>query len=157
MEKIIELKAKMILLGCSESSPGFTTVHWAQHELGYSIQSFYKNRYGAMYYNQGKRELYIKTDFGGCSNGFGKFYIEYLNKKIMRTGFVGDAFCITARADQTFSIEMEILQNEPTFCFCTSSICSDCRLSWTFNKRDIVKYFGAVIAKTCVEFVRREK
>ena len=157
MDKIIKLKGKMILMGCSESSPGFTTVHWAQHKLGYSTQSFYKNRYGAMYDNQGVRELYIKTDFGGCSNGFGNFYIEYLNKKIMRTGFVGGAFCIAARADQAFNIEMEILKIDPTFCFCRSSLCADCRLSWKFNKRDIVQYFGAAIANTLVALVRREK
>lgn len=41
IKKLIELNAKMIIFGIIDESPGFfTTVHYAQQELGLTKQSF---------------------------------------------------------------------------------------------------------------------
>lgn len=39
MKKLLELDAKMLVIGCTNDSPGFTTVHLAQQELGLDRKS----------------------------------------------------------------------------------------------------------------------
>jgi aminoglycoside 3-N-acetyltransferase len=149
MEKIIKLKAKMLLIGCSKASPGFTSVHWAQHVLGYSTKSFYKKRYGVNHKNKGISELFLKTDFGGCSNGFSNFYSKYIENEILRTGHIGLAFCLSIDAYDAFKVELDLLRKNPRFSFCTNNTCRNCRTSWTFNKRQIPGY---IVSKIIVFF-----
>lgn len=43
IRKIVELEGKMILIGCVESSPGFTTTHLAEVDLGLHKRIIFPN------------------------------------------------------------------------------------------------------------------
>ena len=146
MEKLINLNAKMILVGCVSDSPGFTTVHYAQQVLGLTSRSFLKNVFQVYYKNHENRTvLFKRADVGGCSAGFSNFYSNYISKECLQSGFVGSAYSILINARDAFDIEKELLSSNPRYALCDNPTCITCRCSWFYNKRDIPGY---IIRKT---------
>lgn len=58
MKKIIELNAKMVIFGIIADSPGFTTVHYAQEELGLTKKSLFKGVL-KVYYYKGREKKFL--------------------------------------------------------------------------------------------------
>jgi aminoglycoside N3'-acetyltransferase len=134
VRKIIGMKGKMLLVGCVHSSPGFTTAHLAEVDLGLSnrviapwlVMSRYVNSDGSI----GK---FKRKDPGLCSKSYWKFYAHYVRNEVLSAGFVGRAYSICAPAEQCYKIEKSILEKDPKFNICDSLDCVTCNL-WRWDR-----------------------
>jgi aminoglycoside 3-N-acetyltransferase len=139
--KLIEADAKMILIGCTEDSPGFTTVHYNQELLGITKRSWFAGMYKCQHRKtDGSVGVFVRNDFGGCSAGFGKFYDDYRAAGILREGSVGQARAYCIDAQSAFKVENEILTKNKKYFLCENPECISCRVGWKFNKTDIFKF-----------------
>ena len=137
-----DLGAKMFLIGCVASSPGFFTVHYAQQALGLTQKRFLKPKRG-VYFKDANNEtqLFIKKDFGGCAKGCYKFYSYYVMEGGLTTGNFGSANCIIMNGKRAFDVAYDLLKINPRFALCDNPLCGSCRASWSFNKRDYIPYY----------------
>ena len=129
IRKIIELQGKMILVGCVSSSPGFTTTHLAEYDLGLLNRIIFP-WLSSVYYldDQGQRKLFRRRDAGLCSPSFYKFYSYYVRAGILRAGLVGDAYSIAVPAQEAYNIEKQILSGNPRFSVCDNPYCLTCNV-----------------------------
>lgn len=140
IKRLIDLNGKMLLTGCLEESPGFTTVHYVQEILGLSKKSILKNLSGIYYSKDGEKKKFFRKDIGGCSLGFGAFYQHYINKGYLKHGMIGDAHSIIVGAKEAFETELEIMKTQPTYALCRNSQCTMCRATWTYNKKEMFSF-----------------
>jgi aminoglycoside 3-N-acetyltransferase len=141
MERLLALGGRQIVIGCVEESPGFTTVHWAQHRLGLSTRSILRRRVGVLYARDGEVRLFRRPDIGGCSLGFHKLYPEYARAGLLRTGRVGKASAVGIDAVAAYALEEETLRRNPRAVLCDRPLCTFCRGTWLFNKRDMPLFY----------------
>ncbi len=140
--KVIEKKGKMLIIGILYSSPGFTTVHWAQWKLGLSTKSKYKNKLGAYYIDEtGQKQEFLRKDIGGCSMGFSKFYDHYRKAGILVEGTVGDAPSMLVDAKKALDVELALIKKDPNFPFCDNPGCKTCRIGWEFSKTSPIIFY----------------
>jgi aminoglycoside N3'-acetyltransferase len=129
VRKIIGLKGKMILVGCVQSSPGFTTVHLAEVDLGLTNRVIAPWLVRSRYVDSdGSIKVFKRRDMGLCSKSFWKFYAHYVRSEVLSAGFVGRAYSICADAEQCYTIEKSILEKNPKFNICDSPDCVNCNL-----------------------------
>ncbi|MFW2441375.1 AAC(3) family N-acetyltransferase [Aliarcobacter butzleri] len=141
IKKLIELNAKMIIFGIIDESPGFTTVHYAQQELGLTKQSFFNNLFRVYYKDKkGNLKLFKKSDIGGCSHGFGKFYPYYLSNGLLKIAKIGNSSAILINARDAYNIEYKLMKENKSFHFCDNPLCISCRLSWKYDLKYSVNY-----------------
>ncbi len=139
--KLIDANAKMVLTGCVEESPGFTTVHYNQELLGLTKRSWLAGVYRYQYKKiDGSIGVFVRNDFGGCSAGFGKFYKDYRDAGLLTEGKIGNAITYCIDAKSAFDVENKILRSDPRYFLCDNPRCLGCRVGWKFNKRDIIKF-----------------
>lgn len=141
MGKLVEHGGKQVLIGCTRSSPGFTTVHWAQHVLGLDRRSILRGWFGALYEKDGIVEIFKRQDIGGCSNGFHKLYAEYEKEGLLRQGLVGQAESMLVEARPAYALEHRVLSRKPRAVFCDDPLCAFCRGSWLYNKRGMLAFY----------------
>jgi len=127
IRKVMELRGKMILVGCVSSSPGFTTTHLAEYDLGLMNKIIFP-WLNSVYYldDQGQYKLFRRRDAGFCSQSFSKFYTYYVQAGILQAGFVGNAYSITVPAQDAYCIEKQILSKHPRFNICGNPDCFMC-------------------------------
>lgn len=129
VRKLIGLKGKMMLVGCVGSSPGFTTTHLAEVDLGMSKRVIapwlYKSRYTR---SDGTIANFLRTDPGLCSHSFWKFYAHYVRNGVLLAGHVGSAYSVVADAERCYEIDRSILEKDPGFNVCESLDCKNCNL-----------------------------
>ncbi len=127
VRKIIELDGKCMLIGCVDSSPGFTTTHLAEADLGMTALSLFSGLYSTYYKSSdGGLRLFRRPDPGFCSLSYYKFYSFYVKKGILRTGVVGNAYSILALAKKCYEVEFEVLSKDSKFNLCDSLDCYTC-------------------------------
>lgn len=127
VRKIIELNGKNILIGCVKSSPGFTTAHLAEADLGMLSLNIFSGFTRTYYVDEsGALDIFKRKDSGLCSNSFYKFYSHYVNECILKTGYIGKAYSIIAPADKCYDIEYGILLKNKKFNICDSKDCFTC-------------------------------
>jgi len=127
IRKIIELNGKNMLIGCVESSPGFTTAHLAEADLGMTSLAVAPKLVSTYYQaDDGSIKLFRRPDPGFCSNSFYKFYALYVKKGVLRAGHVGAAYSIIAPAKECFEIEKGVLSKDRRFNVCDSPECFMC-------------------------------
>jgi aminoglycoside N3'-acetyltransferase len=127
IRKIVELSGKCILIGCVGSSPGFTTTHLAEADLGLLRRAAFPGLRSTYFIAEdGQVKLYRRSDPGMCSASFYKFYAHYVREGILSVGHVGAAYSILAPAAATYSIERAVLKEDPKFNICGSPICVTC-------------------------------
>ena len=127
IRKIIELNGKMILIGCVESSPGFTTTHLAEVDLDLHKRIIFPTLNG-VYYKKGEEvKLFKRTDLGSCSSTFYKFYGYYVKNELLQQGYVGNAYSVMIDAKKAFNLDKEVLSNNPKITLCNNSSCMLCR------------------------------
>jgi aminoglycoside 3-N-acetyltransferase len=141
MERVVALGGKQLVVGCIDDSPGFTTVHWAQHRLGLSTRSVLRNRVGVLYERDGEVRLFRRPDIGGCSMGFGRLYADYARAGLLRRGSVGRADAICIDAASAYALEEETLRRDPRAVLCDRPLCTFCRGTWLFNKREMIAFY----------------
>jgi aminoglycoside 3-N-acetyltransferase len=141
LEKLIEGQGKMMLIGCLDDSPGFSTVHLVQAHLGLSKKSLLGPLTGVLYRRGGQVRVFTKRDIPGCSAGFGIFYKDYEKVGILRSGKVGDADALVIDAKEAYDIEYELIRSNPRYPLCNNSNCLFCRGSLLYNKRDMIGFY----------------
>ncbi len=135
-------RGKMLLVGRLFESPGFSTVHVAQHLLGFGNRTV--GRYGVRYrLPDGSVGLYVRNDAAGCSRGFHRFYPAYRAAGAITEGRVAAADCMLGVLSKTLSVDMEILRRDPTFFFCEDLGCESCRRNWDFYQEAAWRYWPA--------------
>ncbi|NBV42076.1 hypothetical protein EBR96_04830 [bacterium] len=146
--KMLEKKAKMLLVGCTKNSPGFSTVHYVQHILGLSKQVVSPDSDRCYYKDpDGKIKLYVSNEIPGCSRGFYKFYSHYAQNEFLRTGYIGGAYCLAVDMEQSYTTETRLLSEDPSFFCCSDKNCWYCASRYLpnrskFPRRFIRKWLG---------------
>lgn len=145
IRNLIDEGGKMLLVGCADSSPGFSTVHLAQFELGYSTKNLLSLVMGRYYTSADGEEprWFKKRDIPGCSMGFHKFYPLYEDRGILSKGSVGNAESLLVNAADAYSVEKEALKNNPKFALCDRDDCVSCRMLVTYKFPDVVRFVSA--------------
>lgn len=153
MKTLIELNAKMVLIGCVSSSPGFTTVHYAQQVLGLTNKSLLSGLFRVYYEKDGSDEvaLFKKKDLGGCSMGFGKFYKDYIEAGILKTGNVGSAYSIAVEAKPAYEVEYNKIKENPRYPLCDNPLCFVCRATQLYNIQQAPGYICRKITAQVVK------
>lgn len=145
VRKLIEYNGKMLLFGCANTSPGFTTAHLAQSDLGLSKKYLFKHFKGCHYYEGKVKKTYKMDEVGGCSSGFYKFYADYIRNEKLTTGYFGNAYSLLINAGEAYDIECEILKNNPLYALCNNRNCAMCRGGWLYNKKEMFFFYPAMI------------
>ncbi|MBD3842376.1 MAG: AAC(3) family N-acetyltransferase [Campylobacterales bacterium] len=139
---IMELNGKMALIGCVASSPGFTTAHLAEVDLGINRRIIFPTLNTSYYKNQqGKVDLFKRTDIGGCSSTFFKFYAHYVREQILQQGYVGNAYSVLVDSNKAYDIEYKILKANPKYNICENPDCFLCRARRWDNLLDAPGFF----------------
>jgi aminoglycoside N3'-acetyltransferase len=129
----------MMLIGCVVSSPGLTTAHLAETDLGLHNRIILPKLSNCYYKNDdGVISLFRRNDIGGCSYTFQKFYAHYLLNNILQQGYIGNAHSIVVDAEKAYVIEKEILRKNPKYNICDRPDCFLCRARRWDNLKDIL-------------------
>jgi len=119
----------MLLWGCVEESPGFSTVHAAQHELGLTQRHLVRLLKVWDYEAGGRYRAKIAPEVPGCSLSFGKFYAHYeADANLVRGEWDGVSWLFIRSAKRALAVERAILQEDPRFVDCRRPMCPTCRL-----------------------------
>ena len=133
IRKIVDLNGKNLLIGCVASSPGFTTTHLVESDLGMLRLTIFSRLISTYYLDKnGNYSIFHRKDSGLCSNSFYKFYAHYVKEGILKSDFVGEAYSIVAPAKKCYEIDSRILKNNRKFNICDSVTCFTCNA----NRRD---------------------
>ena len=119
----------MLLLGCVDESPGFSTVHATQFELGLSQKHLIRFILRWDYEIKGSRHSKMAIESPGCSLSFGKFYEEYeQNGNLVRGELCDSGYIFIPSARSAMAAERKILGSNPRFVDCGNRWCTTCRL-----------------------------
>lgn len=154
MKKLVALNAKLLNFGIISESPGFTTVHLVQEELGLTRKSLLKN-FLRVYYKASNNEvkLFKRKDLGGCSDGFSKFYKYYMDEGKLTYGKLGKAAAIMINAQDSYNIELDLMKENPSFHFCDNPLCFTCRCTWKYD----LKYLPNYLILKVISMFKKEK
>lgn len=119
----------MLLLGCVDESPGFSTVHVAQHRLGLSQRHLLRllmrwdKPQGAHW------SSVMAPEAPGCSASFGKFYTHYeADGNLVRGEWHGVSWLFVPSARRALATEIMLLGERGRFVDCGRWNCLSCRL-----------------------------
>lgn len=146
MRKIVERDGLMALIGCVKASPGFSTVHLAQHDLGLT-QQHYTKLFVTVRLGDANGPVFRPIESPGCSDNFGAFYKDYVEDGNFKSGFVGKAWSIAARAKGAYAVERAALERDPLYPICDKPECISCNVMRGYNKRAIPRGLLANLAK----------
>jgi aminoglycoside 3-N-acetyltransferase len=117
----------MLLIGCVEDSPGFSTVHVAQHMLGLTQRHLIRYLLRWDVEKGGAIQPKIAPEAPGCSDSFDRFYSAYREDGNLIEGeWYGARWLFVPSARRALSTELSILTNHPRFVKCTKKICPTC-------------------------------
>lgn len=129
IRRLADAGGHMVLVGCLTSSPGFSTVHVAQHILGLTSRSIFSGMLGSPYRAADDQvRWFTRHDHPGCSVGFSRLYPIYRERGLLREGWVADAASIGIPARPALAIELETLRADPCACACERPACTDCAM-----------------------------
>jgi aminoglycoside N3'-acetyltransferase len=140
IKNLMDLGGKLLLVGCVESSPGFSTVHRVQEDLGLADKTLMRGMRMCAVQEGDDIRWFRRNDVAGCSAGFGKFYDPYQSAGILRTGTVGEAYSIFADAVAAYRVERQIMEKDPTAAFCDDPCCTSCGLR-TYAPARMAKFY----------------
>ena len=119
----------MLLWGCVDESPGFSTVHSTQYDLG--LTQLHLVRFVKVwdYEIDGRPASKIAPEVPGCSLSFGKFYSHYeADGNLTRGSWNGVSWIFVRSARAALAVERSILIKTPRFVDCERPTCLTCRL-----------------------------
>jgi aminoglycoside 3-N-acetyltransferase len=155
IRKILRLGGKMILIGCVESSPGFTSTHLAEVDLGLHKRIIFPSLNGSYYKKDNEIKLFKRKDLGGCSSTFYKFYGFYVKNELLQQGYVGNAYSILIDAQKAFDLDLKILNANPKITLCKNKSCMICRARRWDNLIDMPMFVvRAIISKIYKKFAK---
>jgi aminoglycoside 3-N-acetyltransferase len=119
----------MLLLGCVDESPGFSTVHVTQYDLGLSEKhlSRFLLRWD-LNVAEGGASI-VARESPGCSRSFDKFYASYESDgNLIRGEILRQKYVLIPSARRALEVERGILAKRPRFVECGRLTCDTCRL-----------------------------
>jgi len=129
IQRLIQERGKMILIGCVTSSPGFTTAHVAEQAIAMGWRYIWPKAHKCYYLTKdGSKAIFKRPDPGFCSQSFKKFYGMYVAHRILRAGYVGEAYSILTFAHLAYEIERSTLLRDPSFNICDDPMCALCNV-----------------------------
>jgi len=137
IRKVVQLGGKMILIGCVESSPGFTTTHLAEVDLGLHKRIISPTLNGAYYKKDNEIKLFKRKDLGSCSSTFYRFYGHYVKNELLQQEYIGNAYSVLIDAKKAFDLDLSILKVNPKITLCENSNCMLCRARRWDNLKDL--------------------
>ena len=137
IKKIIELNGKMILIGCSKNSPGFTTVHFAEVELNLHKKIIFPNLNQVFYKKNDEIHLFKRKDIGSCSSVFHRFYGYYIQEECLFQGYIGKAYSLMINAKDAYKIDKKLLIENSKITICNKKDCKLCRVRRWDNLKDM--------------------
>jgi aminoglycoside 3-N-acetyltransferase len=121
----------MVLLGCVDESPGFSTVHVAQERLGLSQRHLMRFLFRWDEQRDGRPRSRTATEAPGCSRSFDKFYPFYeADNNLLRGSLAGVPYLWIPSARRALATEMALLRERGRFVECGRLGCPSCRLRW---------------------------
>jgi aminoglycoside N3'-acetyltransferase len=127
VRKLMAAGGKGLLVGCLDSSPGFTTAHLAETDLGLHRRIIFPKLNSVYYFDdEGEARLYRRTDPGLCSMSFRKFYAPYEGTGLLRRCLVGEAQSLLMPLATAYGVERAILEKNPKFTVCGNPTCATC-------------------------------
>jgi aminoglycoside 3-N-acetyltransferase len=119
----------MLLLGCVDDSPGFSTVHVAQHRLGLSQRHLLRLLLRWDEQIEGRTVSRMAPESPGCSTSFDKFYPYYeADGNLVRGEWFGVPWLYVTSARRALLIETGVLRERGRFVDCGRWSCLSCRL-----------------------------
>lgn len=155
LRRVMELDGKCIIVGCVDSSPGHTTTHLAQFDLGYAQQNNFRGLVGATYWEKDGIRVFYRQDFGGHNIGAKRIYSKYLDLGIIQTAKVGNTTAVISSAREAYDADLEIIKNDKKFLLCNDPNCFSCRVTWRYNIKDIPIYIASTIVSKTYKFVKK--
>lgn len=157
IQEIIDLDGKMILIGCVNKSPGFTTTHLAETHLNLHKRIIFPWLNTAYYEKNGELQLFKRQDIGSCSSTFYKLYGDYLKSEALTQGYVGKAYSIIIDAKKAYEIDYSILRKNPKITICEKPDCFLCRARRWDNIFDLPGFIARkVYLKTKDYFIKKQ-
>jgi aminoglycoside N3'-acetyltransferase len=141
IRQLVAANAWMVLLGCVESSPGFSTVHLVYEDVGLAGQSLLSGLLGCYYRSPEGVYWFRQRDVPGCSLGFHKFYPLYRQQGVLRAGPIGSGEALAIRAADAYAVERPAVLANPRISLCDNPQCLSCRGTKLFNLRDMPRYW----------------
>ena len=138
IKNLVDLGGKMLIFGVIDTSPGFTTVHLAQHNAGLSTK--FRGKFGVWYSKQGLTKFFNRKDIGGCSRGFGKFYDVYRRHGLLNEGKLFNQPAMLVAAADAYDVEFRLIRQNNKFPLCADPDCSSCRFMWKYNNWQAFKF-----------------
>lgn len=128
VERLVNDGGKLLIVGCVDINPGFSTVHLAQLHLGLSTQNLLSGRIVAKYRDAwGRTRTFHKRDIPGCSLGFSKLYERYRQGGFLVEGTIARAPSMLIDAANSYEVDRRALIEDPTCVTCDNPDCGDCR------------------------------
>ena len=156
IRRLIELNGKMMVVGCVAESPGFSTVHLAQYDLGLTQHHRQRHFYHVKLRDEdGKPYFYRAKESPGCSHGFGRFYSDYAASGNFRTGRIGDAWSVLVNAAPAYRVEFDRLDRDPTYAHCDRPTCLRCKVLCGYNRAGAPLAMMRLAAKHGTRHVRK--
>ena len=148
IEDLVNLEAKLLSIGCIDSSPGFSTVHLAQYHLGISQRSRLVGQFKKNYLDlDGNVRLFRKLDIPGCSMGFWKMYPNYRSEGILKEGLVAGVPAHHVRADLAYELDFATLKQNEEALKCNDSRCIDCNFLKRYPSNSISTMVRALLSE----------
>ena len=136
IRRLIALNGKMLLIGCVDKSPGFTTTHLAEVDLGLH-KRIIAPWLTTCFYKKGKDVfLFKRIDLGSCSSTFYRFYGYYVYEKKLIQGYVGNAYTVMIDARAAYETDLKVLNKHPKITICDNPDCFLCRARRWDNLKD---------------------
>ncbi len=157
MQRLIARGGKMLLVGCAESSPGFSTIHHAYDEAGLGERSLLSGLIGCYFRDGEDIRWFAQRDVPGCSRGYHKFYPLYRDQGLLRVGPIGGGEAYLVEAARAYPLEREVVGRDPRFALCDDARCFSCRGTKLFNKRAMPRYYLANAPRFLRRLVLRRK
>jgi aminoglycoside 3-N-acetyltransferase len=148
IRRLVEVNAKMVIVGCNSESPGFSTVHLVQEELGLTQQHYTKLFLCCEVVDkQGQTKVWRPSEYPGCSRGFDKAYRHYIADDNFIVGRVGKAQAIRVDAARAYAKEKELLTRNPRALLCDHADCLSCRTLNGYNLREFPRVLIPFLSK----------
>lgn len=152
IRRLIELNGKMLLIGCVDKSPGFTTTHLAEVDLGLH-KRIIAPWLNTCFYKKGNDILLFKRrDMGSCSSTFYKLYGYYVYEKKLIQGYVGNAYTVMINAMAAYETDIAVLNKYPKITICDNPSCFLCRARRWDNLKDAPSY----LLRKGVQLIKRK-
>jgi aminoglycoside N3'-acetyltransferase len=140
--KVVEMNGKFLVFGCIDSNPGMPITHFVEEALSLTEKNILKGLNKIHYYDEdGKVNLFTRTDYGGCYTSIYKLYKKYHKRNLFKIGSIGKAVAVQVSAKNSFNLEYEYISKDNGMISCDNPDCIYCNLLKPRKKNIVLKFF----------------